>query len=97
MKVDKGSTIVVMNTLEYERKMLEHLSTRNYKKLSCDPSKNIEKELATTIKNATLDDDIKDKLLPKNSITPRIYRAQKIHKENVPFRPIDLDFISRTK
>jgi len=36
LKADKGSTTVVLNTVEYERKMLEHLSTSSCRKLSCD-------------------------------------------------------------
>ena len=40
------------------------------------------------IKNSALNDDTRDKLIPKNTIFPRIYGAPKIHKENVPLKPI---------
>ena len=42
MKADKGNAMVVMNTIDYEAKMMEHFTkTRCYKKISKDPRERI--------------------------------------------------------
>jgi hypothetical protein len=38
--------------------------------------------------NASWDENVKNKLIPKDPIVPHIYRLPKIHKEGVPLRPI---------
>jgi hypothetical protein len=67
---------------------MRHLSSDNYRKLNGDPTNRIMKEVSLAIKNSSLDMDIKEKLLPKNPIIPRIYGLPKVHKENMPLRPI---------
>ena len=40
------------------------------------------------IKESNLDDNLKKRLYPEGEIIPRIYGAPKIHKADVPLRPI---------
>ena len=53
MKVEKGNAMVVMNTTDYEAKMMEHLTTmRCYKKLSKDPRSRITRDVTKTINDS---------------------------------------------
>jgi hypothetical protein len=68
LKADKGGATVVMNTMDYNTKMIEHLTTTgSYKKL-----------------DNNLDERMKKRLTPSFLITPRIYGLPKMHKEGVP-------------
>ena len=89
MKADKGNATVVMNTTDYEAKMVEHLTTTGcYKKLTKDPGKSICRTVTKAIKESNLDKEIKLKLYPKYCLVPRIYGLPKIHKQGAPLRPI---------
>jgi hypothetical protein len=69
--------------------MLEHIIESNsYKILTIDPSSKIIKKVTQAIKNSSLDNEVKDKLVPKDLIVPCIYGLPKIHKEEIHFRPI---------
>jgi len=59
------------------KKMEEHLDGRK-----------ILKQVINRIKESYIDDIIKKKINPNNSITPRNYGALKIHKFGIPLRPI---------
>ena len=81
MKADKGNATVVMDTHDYLSKMEEHLTKGgSYTKLKKYPSTKIIKEVKKAIDDSTLDEDLKRKLMPKNTIIPRIYGLPKIHK-----------------
>ena len=69
--------------------MLEQLTeSGSYKKLTKDPSKKIIKEVMQAILNTSLDDNIENKLIPKEPIIRWIYGLPKIHKEGVPLKKI---------
>jgi hypothetical protein len=81
--------MVVMNEADYNIRMIEHLSQcGSYKKLPNNPIAKIMKEVKIAIKNSSLDNRIKKRLLPSSEITPTIYGLPKIHKDGVPLRPI---------
>jgi hypothetical protein len=89
LKVDKGNATVVLNTLDYVEKMMDHLTNNgSYKKLEKDPSNKVIKEVSRVINESSLDEVLKKKLTPKNCLVPRIYGLPKIHKDNIPLRPI---------
>lgn len=78
-----------MNRSEYEEKMLDRLlNSGSYKKLNKDPTIKIVKEMTAAIKSSSLDNEVKEKLIPKNCVTSQIYGLPKVHKDNVPLRPI---------
>ena len=88
LKANKGNATVVMNTYDYHRKMIEHMTmSGGYKKVEKDPSNKIIWEITRAIQNSSLDDSIKKKITP-NPIVPRIYRLPKVHKDICPLRPI---------
>ncbi|XP_059066646.1 uncharacterized protein LOC131857886 [Cryptomeria japonica] len=60
----------------------------SYKILSRNPCPKILKAVRSAISNSSLDDSTKFRLLPSKEVTPRIYGVPKIHKANIPLRPI---------
>ncbi len=72
------------------KNLLEHKTT--YKKLSQNPTNKIDNKINKVLKKYEeknyLTRDQRLKLSPQNSIPPQIYGLPKIHKENVPLRPI---------
>jgi hypothetical protein len=60
----------------------------SYRKLNCNPVKKIIRQVKNAINNSNLDERTKKRLTPNNEITPRIYGLPKIHKEDIPLRPI---------
>ena len=88
LKGDKGNATVILNGNDYHTKMIEHLSSGSYNKLDKDPSNRIVKTLTKAIRDSSLDDIIKRKIIPKNPFIARIYDLSKIHKDGCPLRPI---------
>jgi hypothetical protein len=89
LKADKGGATVLMNMDDYNKKMIEHLTkSGSYKKLDSNPIKKIIRQVKIAINNSNLDERTKKRLTPNNEITPRIYGLPKIHKQDVPLRPI---------
>jgi hypothetical protein len=89
LKADKGGTTVLMDHNDYKKKMIEHLSERgSYRKLPNNPIKKIIRQVKKAINNSNLDERTKKCLTPNNEITPRIYGLPKIHKKEIPLRPI---------
>jgi hypothetical protein len=89
LKADKGGATVLMNMDDYNKKMIEHLTkSGSYRKLDSNPIKRIIRQVKIAINNSNLDERTKKCLTPNNEITPRIYGLPKIHKEDVPLRPI---------
>jgi hypothetical protein len=84
-----GNAIVIMDTEEYHKKMMEHLTTiGSYKKFEKDPNNKIMREITKAIQISSLEDMIKEKITPKNLVILHIYGLPKIHKEGCYLRPI---------
>lgn len=79
-----------MDKTDYFDKMLALLSNSTYKKTKADPTTYLEKVMREKIKNSSLDADTQQRLIPKekSSITSKLYGSLKIHKPEVPLRPI---------
>ncbi len=95
LRADKGNATVVLNTEDYNAKMIEHISTGPYKKTE-DQRTVMNKLKAETISltrivKPKLDQCTSFYIYPKTNICPRMYGLPKIHKTNVPIRPI-VDF-----
>lgn len=89
LKADKGGATVIMNYEDYVNKMKDHLyNSGSYKKLEKNLISKITNLVKKAIKETNLDDKLKKRLTTNSEITPRIYRAPKIHKKKVPLRPI---------
>ncbi|XP_045454291.1 uncharacterized protein LOC123663667 [Melitaea cinxia] len=92
LKADKGNATVVLNTTDYDNKISNLLSDDNtYKKVNYDPTARTNRSTRKLIKECShvLDDDtVKYLLRPRNVQPPKLYGLPKIHKHNVPLRPI---------
>ena len=88
LPADKGNATVLMSTEDYRRKITDILQDQAYRKLPRDPTDAITRKTLTLIKNSGLSEDVTRGLRPPAPAPPRLYGLPKIHKENVPLRPI---------
>ncbi|KAK5650122.1 hypothetical protein RI129_001151 [Pyrocoelia pectoralis] len=99
LRADKGNSTVIVNTSDYNEKMMDLLNSNEYKKSNSNPTTYLEKRTKTLINSTNLSDEIKRELIPreKSSRVPKIYGLPKIHKgNNWPLRPIVSAFNSPT-
>ena len=93
-KVDKGNAIVVLNREDYLMKAYEILcDNRAFKKLQCNPTEQREQNFIKFLLKLKKEKMINDKdykmIRPKTgSRTPEAYFLIKVHKQNLPVRPI---------
>jgi len=94
-KADKGNMTVIMDTEDYKKKISDMLTKFPYRKFSQDPTPNYEKTIKTTLKHLLHMNKITKELFHYldsfSSKCPRFYGAPKLHKPNIPLRPI-VDF-----
>ncbi|XP_060518420.1 uncharacterized protein LOC132697146 [Cylas formicarius] len=90
LPADKWNATVVMNTEDYKRKVQQILEDDCYKKVSRDPTTYLKKTTKAKIKEVIQDEQLQKKLIPreKSSRCPKHYGLPKIHKNDVPLRPI---------
>jgi len=88
LPADKGNTTVVMNTSDYRKKMKTLLENKAYTRLNKDPTDTIAQKTKTLIEKSNIPSITKTSLKPKNPLPPRLYGLPKIHKANIPLRPI---------
>ena len=92
LPADKGNATVVMSKEEYDRKIMALLDTPTYRKLPRDPTASQENKISRTLlklkKDKKLPLRVYDRLRPSGPQPPRIYGLPKIHKPDVPLRPI---------
>ena len=68
--------------------MNDHLAYGSYRKMIKDPGKAICRTVTKAIKESNIEESIKRKLYPKDSLVPKIYGLPNIHKQGDPLRPI---------
>ncbi|XP_018399456.1 PREDICTED: uncharacterized protein LOC108777143 [Cyphomyrmex costatus] len=85
---DKGNATVVMNTSDNRTKMESLLTDKTYTRLDRDLTNRIERKTSILLEKSGLHSKIKATLKPANSLPPRLYGLPKIHKPNIPLRPI---------
>lgn len=79
LKAYKGGATVIMNTQDYNEKMLDHLTNSGcYIKLKKNPIRKISKNVNNLVKLSN-EHNMKN-LIETKPYTPRIYGAPKIHK-----------------
>jgi hypothetical protein len=88
LKADKGNATVVMDRNEYDVKVSALLNDGSYSVLKRDPTGSIKRAVTDLIKMASIPEEDKKKLIPQNPRIPRLYCLPKVHKPNIPFRPI---------
>lgn len=92
---DKGSVTVLMDRADYLQKMYSIVDTDDFKKISRDPTTTIQnktnKIISTLVNQNILSKEAARSMKSYNSVSPRMYGNPKIHKENIPMRPIVSD------
>ena len=88
LPADKGNATVVMKTDDSRSLVTNLLDPDTYKKLKHDPTNAILRKTNRLVNISTIDAETKQNLRKSESLPPRLYGLPKIHKENVPLRPI---------
>ncbi|PNF41399.1 hypothetical protein B7P43_G14428 [Cryptotermes secundus] len=88
LPADKGNAAVVLATSDYNQKIAALLEDKTYRKLKKDPTDSIERKTLLLLKKSPFPEEICQQLRPQCSRTPRLYGLPKIHKPDVPLRPI---------
>ena len=93
MRADKSNKTVIMKKDEYYKKMSDLLNDSNtYKKVAHDLTKQIQNKINGLINNMFrkkyIDKKTKNLLNCHNGQSPYIYGLPKLHKNNIPLRPI---------
>ena len=93
LPADKGRVTVVMDTKEYDDKILHLLSDQDtYKNLKIDPTPTLQTKMNAILLTLKKQDKLPPKLYNlfrcSNGITPQLYGLPKFHKPDVPLRPI---------
>ena len=96
MKPDKGNGIVIFNKFDYTKKMEEIISdSTKFKIINEDwfrvilrQEDKVNRFLAKLLKEGHIDQAVHDHLRLSSSAPGVMYGLPKIHKDNVPFRPI---------
>ena len=92
LPADKGNATVVMDCSEYEGKVRTLLGDPVYKKVKSDPTpateRRVLKEVRQLERESLIPSDLGRRLKPNASRPPKLYGFPKIHKPDVPLRPI---------
>lgn len=88
-KADKGNSIVIMNRNEYEQKVNDIIQGEEFETLNSDPTKKFTQKIKNIIKITTfISPEVLKHIVPMNPRSPLLYGLPKIHKENIPMRPV---------
>ena len=92
LSMDKGRASVVMDTDTYRAKMSTLIENGPYQLLNKDPTDRLTRKLSEKLLNLKrsgyLSEAVYNKIRPRHKQPPRIYGLPKIHKADVPLRPI---------
>ena len=89
-KADKGNTITILNKTDYIDKVDEFITENNFIELKKDPTNTFQNQVINEIKtvNTILPNNEIYKLKTMNPTAPVLYGQPKIHKTNIPIRPV---------
>lgn len=82
-----------MNKCDYERKALDLLNDNyTYARVDSDPTKRLQRKITKMLNDSRLDNILSDdeyhRMKPGDSVLPLFYGQPKIHKPDIPLRPI---------
>ena len=89
----KGVALVVMDRADYNNKAQKLLEVRGtYKEIKTDPTNKLKNNLINLLKKtraeAGISDQLHKKMYPTGAVAPTFYGLPKIHKRDIPLRPI---------
>ena len=93
LTTNKGVALVVIDRTEYIRKAKDLLQdTSTYRTIKGDPTSRLKNRLINILKKIKAESGIQDniykKMYPTGASPPKFYGLPKIHKKNIPLRPI---------
>jgi hypothetical protein len=93
LSADKGNCVVVMDKHDYREKALSLLNNRNtYSILKSDPTGKTQRGLNAKLlllkKSNIISKATYEKLYSSDGLSPRFYGLPKIHKPEIPLRPV---------
>ena len=92
LPADKGHANVVMDTDTYRAKVSTLIENRPYQLLNKDPTDRLTRKLSEKLlslkRTGSLSEAVYNKIRPRHNQPPRIYGLPRIHKADVPLRPI---------
>ena len=92
LPADKGNATVVMDSARYEEKVTSLLEDPIYKRVKRDPTaateRKVLKEVRELEKKELIPRNLGTRIKPSASKSPKLYGLPKIHKTNMPMRPI---------
>ncbi|KAL9987968.1 hypothetical protein ACROYT_G002355 [Oculina patagonica] len=92
LPADKGRASVVLDTETYRTKMSTLIENGPYQLLNKDPTdrltRKLTEKLLTLKRSGDISEPVYNKIRPRHKQPPRIYGLPKIHKADVPLRPI---------
>jgi hypothetical protein len=90
MSADNGNCTVILNESTYKAKIFSLLEWGVYEPLHKDPTSRIERKIQKLLSKhkSVLPTDMKWKLTPYHSKPPHLYGLPKIHKPDIPLRPV---------
>ncbi len=93
LSADKDNCVVVMDKIEYREKALSLLSDKNtYTVLKSDPTGKTQRDLNAKLlllkKSNIISETTYKMLYSSDGLSPRFYGLPKIHKPEIPLRPI---------
>ena len=93
LTADKGVALVILDRSDYIKKAQELLQdTSTYRSIKGDPTNKLKNRLINILKKikaeAKIPDNIYKKMYPMGASPPKFYGLPKIHKKNIPIRPI---------
>ena len=93
LTADKGVALVVIDRTDYIRKAKDLLQdTSTYRTIKGDPTSRLKNRLITILKKTKAESGMQDntykKMYPTGASPPKFYGLPKIHKKNIPIRPI---------
>jgi hypothetical protein len=89
-KADKGNAMVIIYQREYNKKALDFINNNNFATLNKDPTTVYQKEIRKIITNCTnvIPKNNTWKLINMNPSPPQFHGQTKVHKTNMPIRPV---------
>lgn len=88
-RADKGNTVVALNQDDYFTKTFTFLDPAKFQKIHFDPTAVFQKLIKEVIRDLSIfDKHEKFKLTIMNPQTPKLYSLIKLHKDNMPIRPV---------
>lgn len=88
-KADKGNTVVILDRNSYDQKVTDIIQGSDFQQLVSDPTKVFSSELKHMTENVSyIEPNSLKYVVPMNPRAPMLYGLPKIHKINVPIRPV---------